>query len=284
MAIDSRRKRASVAALGLAFLGPSVVPDGKLGQQDRQSVANSYYGIEAGGSFVTIGDTSQLDAITSTGGITLERVIGGTSQLEGYDASGGITTERVLGGTSQIGAFGASGAIQVGAEAADEYAGWPSRDFYAPYWMGTVPQHEIDAIAKERARHERKRLGLPVADEVPARVERVITSVARKQAKRRPGPELEQVTELRRTIERQNAQWDEGFASELTALRKQFREAEESRKAVKAAKKRADKAERERMRSAAKQEIERRERLAEIERRRKRNHNIATTALLLSAA
>lgn len=114
MAIDSRRKRASVAALGLAFLGPSIVPDGTLGAEDRQVVAHSYYGIAAGGAFVEIGGTSQLEALASTGGITLERVIGGTSQLEAHTSTGGVTLERVIGGTSQLAAFASGGAIQVG--------------------------------------------------------------------------------------------------------------------------------------------------------------------------
>jgi len=137
MAIDSRRKRASIASLGLAFLGASIVPDGSLAQADRQTVANSYYGIEAGGAFVQIGGTSQLEAFDASGGITLERIIGGTSQLEAYDSSGGITVgenavevgavsqieafdssggitlERVLGATSQIEAFGSSGGITI---------------------------------------------------------------------------------------------------------------------------------------------------------------------------
>jgi len=114
MAIDSLRKRASIASLGLAFLGPSVVPDGTLGVEDRQTIANSYYGIDSTVNGVTIGGTSQLGAFDSTGGITLERTIGGTAQLLAFDATGGITLERTLGGTSQLAAFTSSGFIQVG--------------------------------------------------------------------------------------------------------------------------------------------------------------------------
>jgi hypothetical protein len=120
MAIDTRRKRASVAALGLAFLGPSIVPDATLEQADRQAVAHSYYGILAGSAFVQIGGTSQLEPFTSSGGITLERTIGGTSQLEAFTASGGITLERTIGGTSQIEAFSSSGGITVGDAVAAE--------------------------------------------------------------------------------------------------------------------------------------------------------------------
>lgn len=114
MAIDSVRKRASIASLGLAFLGASIIPDGTLGQEDRQTIANSYYGISAGGSFVQIGDTSQLGAVVSSGGITRERVLGDTSQIGVIASSGGLTLERVLGDTSQLLGYSSSGVIQVG--------------------------------------------------------------------------------------------------------------------------------------------------------------------------
>ena len=115
MAIDTRRKRASVAVLGLAFLGPSIVPDGTIASADRQAVAHSYYGIDAGAGSIDIGGTSQLGVFTSSGGITLEQVIGGTSQLGVFTSSGGITLEQVIGGTSQLNAFTSSGGITVGA-------------------------------------------------------------------------------------------------------------------------------------------------------------------------
>ncbi len=114
MAIDTLAKRASVASLALAFIGPSVVPSGTIDQAERQVIAHSYYGITAGSSFVTIGDTSQIGDLSSTGGITLERVIGGTSQFETFDSTGGVTLERVIGGTSQLEAFTSSGGITSG--------------------------------------------------------------------------------------------------------------------------------------------------------------------------
>lgn len=91
MAIDSRRKRASIASLGLAFLGASIVPDGSFAQGDRQTIGNSYYGIDAAVPIVQIGGTSQLEAFDATGGITIELVIGGTSQIEAFTSSGVIT-------------------------------------------------------------------------------------------------------------------------------------------------------------------------------------------------
>ena len=114
MAIDSRRKRASIAGLALAFLAPSVVPDGTIGVADRQTIAHSYYGIDSSVEGVTIGGTSQLGVFDATGGITLERTLGGTSQLLTFDSTGGITLERTLGATSQLNPFTSSGGIQVG--------------------------------------------------------------------------------------------------------------------------------------------------------------------------
>jgi len=151
MAIDSLRKRASIASLGLAFLGPSVVPDGTLGVEDRQTIANSYYGIDSTVNGVTIGGTSQLGAFDSTGGITLERTIGGTAQLLAFDATGGITLERTLGGTSQLAAFTSSGFIQVGDVVAVEEAntgGWAFRREQERY-------RQEDEARKRRAKKEK---------------------------------------------------------------------------------------------------------------------------------
>ena len=45
MAIDSAAKRASIVAIGLCAIGPSVIPDGSFDQADRQTVGYGYYGI-----------------------------------------------------------------------------------------------------------------------------------------------------------------------------------------------------------------------------------------------
>ena len=137
MAIDSLRKRASVASLGLAFLGPSVVPDGTLGQADRQTVAHSYYGILAGSAIVEIGGTAQLEAYSATGGITRERILGATSQITAYSSTGGITLERVIGGTSQLEAYSSSGGIQV-AELVEP-----------PYWRKIYMEAENRVVSAE---------------------------------------------------------------------------------------------------------------------------------------
>lgn len=47
MAIDSATKRASIAAIGLRPVGPSVIPTGGFDQADRQVIAYSYSGILA---------------------------------------------------------------------------------------------------------------------------------------------------------------------------------------------------------------------------------------------
>ena len=114
MAIDSRRKRASIASLGIAFLGASVVPDGSFVQGDRQAIAHSYYGINASEDFVQIGGNSQIEAYAASCRLTIEQLIGGTSQLEAYTSSGGLTIDQIIGGSSQLAAFTASGGLTVG--------------------------------------------------------------------------------------------------------------------------------------------------------------------------
>jgi len=48
MAIDSSKKRKSIAAISLLAVGPVVVPDSTIDQADRQVVGYSYSGIAAG--------------------------------------------------------------------------------------------------------------------------------------------------------------------------------------------------------------------------------------------
>jgi hypothetical protein len=64
----------------------------------------------------TIGGTSQLGAITSTGGITVQNIetIGGTAQIDALSSTGGLNLGWQIGGTSQLAAFTSSGFIQVG--------------------------------------------------------------------------------------------------------------------------------------------------------------------------
>jgi len=116
MAIDSRRKRASIACLGLAFLGPSIVPDGSLSAPDRQVVANSYYGITAA-TGKTIGGTGQLEAFTSSGTLAVQtnHTIGASSALEAFTSSGTlvVVVPKTIGDSSQLEAFGATGGITV---------------------------------------------------------------------------------------------------------------------------------------------------------------------------
>jgi hypothetical protein len=154
MAIDSLRKRASVASLGLAFLGPSVVADGSFIQGDRQTIGHGYYGINVGAGAVELGGTSQLEAFTSSGGITLERVIGGTSQLEAFTSTGGITLERTIGGTSQLAAFTSSGVITVGDAVAEETKGGgkSKQGRHYPRWVVVNGQRYYVNNAEEERR------------------------------------------------------------------------------------------------------------------------------------
>jgi hypothetical protein len=66
----------------------------------------------------TIGATSQLGAMSSTGGIdvVVPNTIGGTSQLEAFTSTGelSVQTNHTLGGVSQLGSFASSGGISAG--------------------------------------------------------------------------------------------------------------------------------------------------------------------------
>jgi len=115
MAIDSRRKRASIASLGLAFLGASIVPDGSLAVGDRQTVANSYYGIDSTVAGIDVGGgTAQLENYGSSGAITLEINLGGDGQLGVYGSTGTVTLEVNVGGDGQLESYSSSGQVQVG--------------------------------------------------------------------------------------------------------------------------------------------------------------------------
>jgi len=120
MAIDSRQKRASIASLGLAFLGASIVPGGSFAVGDRQTIANSYYGIDSTVTGIDVGGELQIDNFTAEGVVTLEINTGGESQLEVFDAEGGVSLEINVGGTSQLLEFTSTGGIQVGDAVVEE--------------------------------------------------------------------------------------------------------------------------------------------------------------------
>lgn len=73
--------------------------------------------VQAGGA-KTIGDTSQLGGMSSTGGIQVvePKTIGATSQLEAFTSTGGldVQTNHTIGAVSQLEAFSSTGFIQVG--------------------------------------------------------------------------------------------------------------------------------------------------------------------------
>ena len=64
----------------------------------------------------TIGGTSQLEAFSSTGTLTVQNqeTIGGVSQLEAFSSTGQLNLGWQIGGTSQLNPFTSSGYIQVG--------------------------------------------------------------------------------------------------------------------------------------------------------------------------
>ena len=64
----------------------------------------------------TIGGTSQLEAFSSTGTLTVQNqeTIGGVSQLEAFSSTGQLNLGWQIGGTSQLNPFTSSGFIQVG--------------------------------------------------------------------------------------------------------------------------------------------------------------------------
>ena len=64
----------------------------------------------------TIGGTSQLEAFSSTGTLTVQNqeTIGGVSQLEAFSSTGQLNLGWQIGGTSQLNPFTSSGGIQVG--------------------------------------------------------------------------------------------------------------------------------------------------------------------------
>lgn len=61
MALDSRSKRASSVGIGLLWLLAPPLPDGTIGQGDRQHIAISYSGILAG----------ELDVVPATADLTV---------------------------------------------------------------------------------------------------------------------------------------------------------------------------------------------------------------------
>lgn len=45
MAVDTAQKRASIVSIGLMAIAPGIIPDGTIGQGDRQAIGYSYAGV-----------------------------------------------------------------------------------------------------------------------------------------------------------------------------------------------------------------------------------------------
>jgi len=167
MALDSARKRASVASLGLAFLGASVVPDGSFAVGDRQTIANSYYGIDSTTSGIDVGGgTATLEAYDSSGAITLEiNAGGGTATLSAYSSSGTVSLEiNAGGGTAQLGNYGSSGQVSVGTavvvkprSSGGRYFSWtpePEKPDRVLKYRKTALDDELERLLREAIQRE----------------------------------------------------------------------------------------------------------------------------------
>gem|GEM_PF-5957879 len=165
----------------------------------------------------------------------------------------------------------------LGEPVTDEYAaqGWATRDFYSPYWMGMADPREVERVARERAQQSRKDYG-----PVPSEAEDIIARVAREQAEE-DGDEIEQFIALNEAITEARQQWQDHYGGHLKALRDELREANEARARVQAKRATAAKTERARLEAQARDELEQRRLQVALA---KRNRNIMTTLLLLSAA
>ena len=73
MAVDTAKKRKSVAAIGLIMVGPVVVPDSSIDAGDRYTIGYSYSGITINATptagFVSIGS---IQLITPRAIVTLQ--------------------------------------------------------------------------------------------------------------------------------------------------------------------------------------------------------------------
>jgi len=87
MAVDTERKRKSIAAISHYAMGPVVVPDGTLISADRQVIGYGYYGVKTevkiivtllGAIFGTVVLTGELCGVLGVSGI-----INGTIELTG---------------------------------------------------------------------------------------------------------------------------------------------------------------------------------------------------------
>ena len=220
MAIDTLAKRASVASLGLAFLGPSIIPSGTIGAAERQVSAHSYYGILAGAGETTLGGTSQLENYASSGGITLERVVGATSQIEAYTSSGGITLERVLGGTSQLQAFTSSAVITVG-------------DGVTTAKGGYVPAKRVKTKLKKRDEEILDQVNELVAklEEVP-KAKKLVERAKKIEVKAKQAVQVKDYTEHNKRIATMNAQIDKLSTAVTLHIQAAKRDEDEAIKAL----------------------------------------------------
>ncbi|MCK6620330.1 MAG: hypothetical protein HUU32_12770 [Calditrichaceae bacterium] len=100
MAIDSERKRKSVAAISHYAMGPVVVPDGTLISADRQVIGFGYYGVKAETKIIV----TLLGAIYCTIILAGETcgVLGLSGKIQGtVELTGEVNSTRGIGGKVQ---------------------------------------------------------------------------------------------------------------------------------------------------------------------------------------
>jgi hypothetical protein len=103
MAIDSARKRKSIAAISHYAIGPVVVPDGTLISADRQVIGYGYYGIKTevkiivtllGAIFSTIIKTGKICGVWEVTG-EIESTVELTGEIESIRGITGKIQETV---------------------------------------------------------------------------------------------------------------------------------------------------------------------------------------------
>ena len=135
----------------------------------------------------TIGGTSQLGAITSTGGITVQNIetIGGTAQIDALSSTGGLNLGWQIGGTSQLNAFTSTGGIQAG-DVVEEEAN-------AGGWYFRFEQEQFRKRDERRKRKQAKEKAKEITSDIDRQLALAERALEERQAR---DAELERLTSL----------------------------------------------------------------------------------------
>ncbi len=265
------------AASGEVTSAGSITGTSATTETDDTSAASGQIGHQ-GTAAVTEGD----DASAASGAVSAS-ITGTAAPSEADDtvAASGIVNKSITGTAAPTEGDDTSTAIGTVPTVEDEYAaaGFPSRDFYWPYWMGVAPRHEVERRARERTKAMRQAFGI-----IPPDAETNIATVAKKFASAPETPEPEQIATLEKAVDDAGIAWDNRYAGHMKALREEFEEMNTARKAVIERKRKAGVREQRRLKQEAARVIEIRERRRAVVLRRQKIQRITATALLLSAA